>query len=172
MAPHRISSGSKMITSCSETDIVQICEVINEAAEAYRGVIPGDCWRDPYMSLQELGGEIDSGVAFYGYREGGALAGVMGTQDVQDVTLIRHAYVRPQHQGRGIGHALLTHLLSRASRPVLVGTWTSATWAVRFYEGHGFTATTRAETRRLLHRYWSVPPRQVEASSVLVGPGW
>ena len=124
------------------------------------------------MSLDELRSDIKSGVLFVGYREQGGLIGVMGSQEVEDVTLIRHAYVRPDSQGQGVGHALLAHLLSVASLPVLVGTWTSATWAIRFYERHGFHPTPPNETHRLLERYWSVPERQIEVSSVLLGPGW
>jgi GNAT superfamily N-acetyltransferase len=124
------------------------------------------------MSLAALEAEIEAGVLFIGYHEAGKLVGVMGSQDIGDVTLIRHAYVRPAHQGMGVGHALLSNLLSAASGPVLVGTWTDARWAIRFYERHGFTRTARVETARLLRRYWSVPERQALESSVLVGPGW
>ena len=160
-----------MISPCAPADSRHIHEVINAAARAYVGVIPTDCWHEPYMSLEQLRSEIDDRVSFVGYREQGELIGVMGSQHVRDVTLIRHAYVRPEHQGRGIGHSLLSHLLSGTSRPVLVGTWTSATWAIRFYERHGFTATSPDHSRCLLKRYWSVPERQIEVSSVLVGPG-
>lgn len=160
-----------MIAPCVDADAEQIWEIINSAASAYRGVIPADCWREPYMSLGELQFEIGSGVSFVGYREQARLAGVMGSQDVEDVTLIRHAYVRPDVQGQGVGHALLAHLLSAASRPVLVGTWTSAVWAIRFYERQGFRLAAPHEARRLLERYWSVGARQMEASSVLRGPG-
>ena len=160
-----------MISPCADADSRQICEVINAAARAYVGVIPTDCWHEPYMSFEQLRSETDDRVSFVGYQEQGELIGVMGSQDVQDVTLIRHAYVRPEHQRRGIGDALLTHLLSGTSRPVLVGTWTSAIWAIRFYERHGFTAMSPDKARCLLEQYWSVPERQIEASSVLVGPG-
>ena len=159
-----------MISPCEEADAVQIWEIINSAASAYRGVIPTDCWHEPYMSLNELRSEMSSGVLFVGYREQSRLVGVMGSQEVEDVTLIRHAYVRPDSQGQGVGHALLAHLLSVASNPVLVGTWTSATWAIRFYERHGFHLTPPNEAQRLLERYWSVRERQIEVSSVLLGP--
>ena len=159
-----------MISPCVEADVLRISEIINSAAVAYRGVIPVDCWQEPYMSLDKLRSEMRSGVLFVGYRAERGLEGVMGSQPVEDVILIRHAYVLPDAQGRGIGHSLLDHLLSVASRPVLVGTWTSAAWAIRFYERHGFTLTSADETRRLLERYWSVPERQMELSSVLVGP--
>ena len=161
-----------MISSISNSDTERICEVINAGATAYLGVIPDDCWREPYMSLEELQGEIEAGVSFLGHFAYGELRGIMGSQDVDDATLIRHAYVRPEHQGRGIGHELLAHLLSETSRSILVGAWSSASWAIRYYERHGFRLTSRHETRQLLHRYWTVPERQIEESVVLVGPGW
>lgn len=161
-----------MISPCTDSDTQQICEVINEASKAYLGVIPGDCWHEPYMSLDELQAELAVDVSFVGYTAHGELLGVMGSQAVHGVTLIRHAYVRTEHQGQGIGHELLTHLLSQVSQSVLVGTWSAATWAIIFYERHGFKLTSRKETRRLLHRYWSVPERQIQESTVLVGPEW
>ncbi len=161
-----------MISPCSKADARNIYDIINAAAIAYSGVIPTDCWHEPYMSLEELLSEIEAGVSFVGFREKGELVGAMGSQDVQDVKLIRHAYVLPKYQGRGIGHALLGHLLSGTSRPILIGTWTSATWAIRFYERHGFTAVSSSDAKRLLEQYWTVPERQIEASSVLVGPKW
>ena len=161
-----------MISPCSASDAERICEVINEAAKAYLGVIPGDCWHEPYMSLEEVRAEIEAGVSFVGHSADGELLGVMGSQDVHDVTLIRHAYVRTENQGRSIGHGLLTHLLSDTSRSVLVGPWSAATWAIRFYEHHGFRLTSRNDTRQLLQRYWSVPERQIQESAVLVGPDW
>ena len=156
---------------CSSADAQQICEVINAGAGAYEGVIPSDCWHTPYMSLAELRSEIEHEVSFIGCEREGALVGVMGSQEVQDVMLIRHAYVRPEWQSKGLGHAMLFHLLSAATRPVLVGTWASATWAIRFYEQHGFSTTSPKETRALLEQYWSVPQRQMEVSTVLVGDG-
>jgi GNAT superfamily N-acetyltransferase len=142
--------------------------IINDAAQAYKGVIPADCWKEPYMSAQELQAEIDGGVEFYGYTEKGALVGVMGIQPVRDITLIRHAYVLTSHQRRGIGEKLLSHLLSLASTgEVLVGTWRAAWWAVRFYEKHGFQLTSDPEKDRLLHKYWQISERQVETSVVL-----
>ncbi len=161
-----------IISSISNSDAERICEVINAGATAYLGAIPDDCWHEPYMSLEELQGEIEAGVSFVGHFAYGELQGVMGSQDVHDVTLIRHAYVRPEHQRRGIGYELLAHLLSETSRSILVGTWSSASWAIRFYERHGFRLTSREETRQLLRRYWTVPERQIEESVVLVGPGW
>ncbi len=143
--------------------------IINAAAEAYRGVIPDDCWHEPYMSAAELDAEIAAGVAFWGAADSaGALVGVMGIQPVLDVELIRHAYVDPARQGEGVGGALLQHLLDSA-RPgrLLVGTWAAATWAIAFYERHGFRLVTPAEKDELLARYWDISPRQVETSVVL-----
>lgn len=127
-----------MIRRCTETDVPAIDAIVNEAASAYRGVIPSDCWHEPYMSRAELLAEIAGGVEFWGGDEAGTLIGVMGLQRVRDVTLIRHAYVRPSHQSRGIGGALLIELSSRVTGPLLVGTWAAAQWAIRFYERHGF----------------------------------
>jgi len=146
--------------------------VINEAAQAYRNVIPADRWKEPYMPRVELQHEIADGVAFWCFEEQGKLLGVMGIQEVQDVTLIRHAYVRSDQQRKGIGSRLLRHLLSQTQRPTLIGTWADATWAVRFYERHGFRLVTEDEKVRLLHRYWSIPERQVETSVVLADPRW
>ena len=146
----------------------QVLAIVNAAAEAYRGVIPADRWHEPYMSAGELGREIAGGVEFWGIEDAdGALAGVMGIQAVRDVDLIRHAYVRPGLQGGGIGRRLLEDLVARAERPLLVGTWAAATWAIRFYERNGFELVTPEEKDRLLQRYWSIPERQVETSVVL-----
>ena len=156
------------IRPCEERDIEVIYEVINEAAEAYRGIIPKDRWKEPYMSKDELRHEIDEGVTFWVYTENGDLLGVMGMQDVEDVTLIRHAYVRTARRRQGIGGRLLSLLRKKTSRPILIGTWAAATWAVRFYEAHGFYLVSPAEKDRLLKRYWSIPQRQIETSVVLV----
>lgn len=156
-----------MIRPCNDNDFDTIFSIINEAAEAYRGVIPADRWHEPYMSKDELRREISSGVRFWGHQEGGELIGVMGIQDVQDVTLIRHAYVRTASRGQGIGGRLLCELRTLTDRPVLIGTWAAATWAIRFYEKHGFRLVTPEEKNRLLKKYWSIPERQVETSVVL-----
>lgn len=156
-----------MIRPCTDADFDTIHSIINEAAEAYRGVIPADRWHEPYMSREELLHEIESGVRFWGYEEEGDLFGVMGIQDVQDVTLIRHAYVRTAKRGQGIGGKLLATLSTNTSRPILIGTWAAATWAIRFYEKHGFKMVTPEEKDRLLKKYWSIPERQVETSVVL-----
>jgi N-acetylglutamate synthase-like GNAT family acetyltransferase len=161
-----------MIHPCSENDFETVCAIINEAAEAYRGVIPEDCWKVPYMPREELRYEIASGVRFWGYEEDGELLGVMGIQDVQDVTLIRHAYVRTAWRNQGIGGKLLTELRKMTTRPTLMGTWAAATWAVRFYEKHGFRLVTPEEKDRLLRKYWSIPERQIETSVVLGDHRW
>ncbi len=161
-----------MIGLCSDTDFETIYAIINDGADAYRGVIPADRWHEPYMSREELRHEIESGVHFWGYRREGGLLGVMGIQDVQDVTLIRHAYVRTANHNQGIGGTLLSGLRKLTTRPVLVGTWAAATWAVRFYERHGFRLVTPEEKDRLLKRYWSISERQVETSVVLGDGCW
>jgi N-acetylglutamate synthase-like GNAT family acetyltransferase len=153
---------------CTEADFDAIRAIINDGAEAYREHVPADCLRDPYMSAEELKHEIAAGVRFWGYEKDGELQGVMGIQEVQDVTLIRHAYVRSGQQNKGIGGQLLRHLLTTATRPVLIGTWAAATWAIRFYERHGFAVTEAEEKKRLLKKYWTIPERQVETSVVLV----
>lgn len=145
-------------------------EIVNAAAEAYRGVIPADRWHEPYMRAAELDAELAAGVRFWGYDAGGRLLGVMGIQAVRDVDLIRHAYVRPDEQGRGIGGALVAHLRRQSTRQVLVGTWAAAEWAVRFYERHGFALVPPERTAQLLATYWDIPRRQVETSVVLASP--
>jgi GNAT superfamily N-acetyltransferase len=157
-----------MIRACSDTDVPAIEAIVNEAASAYKGVIPSDCWHDPYMSRAELQSEIAAGVSFSGWDEAGELLGVMGLQRVRDVTLIRHAYVRAAHQGRGIGSALLRELCAQASARLLVGTWAAARWAIRFYERHGFHLVPPDEKDRLLRAYWNISARQRETSVVLV----
>ena len=161
-----------MIRLCEETDFETIYQIINEAAQAYKGSIPADCWKEPYMPRDELRHEIDAEVQFWGYEEEGELLGVMGIQDVLDVTLIRHAYVRTAKQKEGIGGKLLSHLRTLTSRPILLGTWADATWAIRFYEKHGFRVVTVEEKTRLLKKYWSIPDRQIETSVVLVEEDW
>lgn len=160
-----------MIRPCSRADADHICVVINDGAEAYRGVIPQDRWHEPYMPLSKLLQEMDRGVHFEGFYQDGALVGVMGIEDVQDVSLIRHAYVGTAWQRQGIGTALMDHLLGSARRPLLVGTWAAATWAIRFYEGHGFTLVSPEEKHFLLDRYWSIPRRQIDTSVVLAKDG-
>lgn len=161
-----------MIRPCKSEDLEAIYAIINEAAAAYKGVIPEDRWHEPYMPHDELQSELDAGVRFWGYEEEGKLVGVMGIQDVQDVTLIRHAYVRPDSQQRGIGGRLLNALRQQTDRPLLIGTWAAAGWAIRFYEKHGFRQVSREEKNRLLARYWSIPERQIETSVVLADEKW
>lgn len=156
-----------MIRRCSEPDFEAIYQIVNDAAIAYKGIIPADRWREPYMPRAELRHEIDAGVCFWGIVDEGQLAGVMGIQDVLDVTLIRHAYVRSALRGRGIGGRLLEHLVTLTERPLLIGTWAAATWAIRFYERHGFRLVSAEEKDRLLKKYWSIPERQVETSVVM-----
>jgi GNAT superfamily N-acetyltransferase len=157
-----------MIRSLAPSDFDAILNVINDAAQAYKGVIPDDRWKEPYMSAGELKGEIEAGVRFFGWVEGGHLLGVAGIQALKDTTLIRHAYVLPGCQRKGIGKRLLEYLVGLAGAPeVLVGTWADATWAIRFYEKHGFKPVSSKEKDRLLRTYWNIPERQIETSVVL-----
>ena len=161
-----------MIRRCDNNDFEIIYSIINDAAEAYNGVIPADRWKVPYMPREELQHEIDEGVVFWGYEEDGQLLGVMGIQDVQDVTLIRHAYVRTVKQRLGIGGKLLSDLRKKTTRPILIGTWADAVWTIHFYEKHGFRSVSREEKYLLLRKYWSIPKRQVETSVVLADEKW
>lgn len=158
-----------LIRKCEESDFEAIFEIVNDAAQAYRGIIPADRWNEPYMPREELRHEIDDGVVFWGYEEEGGLIGVMGIQPVKDVTLMRHAYVRTTKRNQGIGSKLLDFLMTQAQPPVLIGTWADAVWAVRFYEKNGFKLVSTEEKNRLLRTYWSIPERQVETSVVLAG---
>ena len=161
-----------MIRICAPRDFDQIYAIINDGAQAYRGVIPADRWTEPYMSRDKLRHEIADGIAFWGFEAEGALVGVMGLQDVQDVTLIRHAYVRTANRNQGIGGKLLSHLRTITSRPVLIGTWADAVWAIGFYEKHGFRVVDPDEKTVLLKKYWNIPERQVETSVVLADAKW
>ena len=157
-----------MIRAVASSQFDEVLHVINEAAQAYKGVIPADRWKEPYMPAEELREEIESGVQFYAWQENNAVVGVMGIQKVDDVTLIRHAYVLTNRQRGGIGAKLLRYLLSKAQTPVvLVGTWQAAYWAVRFYEKHGFRLVSTREKDMLLRKYWNIPERQIETSVVL-----
>ena len=160
-----------MIRACTPADLGAMDALINDAARAYRGVIPADCWHEPYMPVDELKAEIAAGVRFSGWEEPHGLVGVMGLQDVKDVTLIRHAYVQTDRQGEGIGSALMKAMVPNATSPLLVGTWAAAHWAIRFYERHGFRRVAPAEKDRLLDSYWTIPARQRETSVVLVHEG-
>ena len=157
-----------MICKLTNSDFQIILDVVNDAAVAYRGKIPSDCWKEPYMSNQELRDEIESGVQFYGYVENEVLVAVMGFQRIKDVTLIRHAYTQTSYQRQGIGDKLLNYLLGLTqTNRILVGTWETASWAIRFYQKHGFKLLSREETDKLLKKYWNIPKRQIETSIVL-----
>ena len=156
------------IRECRVDQQAAMLAIINAAAQRYRGTIPADCWHEPYMSAVQLERDISAGVRFWGYEEADAeLVAVMGVQPVKDVTLIRHAYVHPDHQGRGLGSILLRHLEALTDRRILIGTWADAEWAIRFYERHHYTLIPRDETPALLRAYWDIPPRQIETSVVL-----
>lgn len=161
-----------MIRKCNNIDFETMHSIINDSAQAYKDVIPEDRWEEPYMSKNELQHEIDDGVEFWGYEEDGQLIGVMGIQDTQDVTLIRHSYIRTARRNQGIGGRLLSELRQKTTRPTLVGTWADAVWAIRFYEKHGFRLVTPIEKDRLLKKYWSITERQVETSVVLADQKW
>jgi GNAT superfamily N-acetyltransferase len=158
------------IRPCRDDEREAILAIVNSAAEAYRGVIPADRWHEPYMSAEELAGEIDAGVEFWGYEEEGELVGVIGIQPLSDVDLIRHAYVAPGSQRKGVGGALLEHVASAATRRILVGTWAAADWAIGFYRRHGFELLSRERATELLRTYWTIPDRQIETSVVLAKP--
>lgn len=169
--PARQPPLSHRIRRCQDSDVPDICAIINDAAVAYKGVIPADRWHEPYMPMEELKEEISRGVAFWGCEEEHQLVGVMGIQRVKDVILIRHAYVKTRMRNHGIGGKLLAHLLELANGKILVGTWKAASWAIRFYEKQGFQLVGEAEKNRLLATYWQIPERQIETSVVLVYRG-
>jgi GNAT superfamily N-acetyltransferase len=156
-----------MIRLCVDADFEQIWTIINDGAQAYQGIIPADRFTTPYMSREKLEHEIAAGVVFSGFEDSNQLVGVMGIQSVQDVTLIRHAYVLTTHQKRGIGARLLARLREQATTPVLIGTWADAIWAIRFYQSHGFRLVGTEEKNVLLKKYWIIPARQIETSVVL-----
>ena len=161
-----------MIRRCDVSHFARIHAIINDAARAYKGVIPEDCWTEPYMPAGELQREIDSGVLFWGFDDNGTLTGVMGLQNMGDVDLIRHAYVLSGNQRRGVGAQLLSHLRGVASAPILIGTWADAVWAIQFYEKHGFRRVPANVKDRLLKRYWKISQRQIETSVVLADSTW
>jgi N-acetylglutamate synthase-like GNAT family acetyltransferase len=153
-------------------DLPAIFAIINEAAQAYRGVIPDDRWHEPYMPREELESEVAAGVEFWVAEEGENLTGVMGIQDKGEVALVRHAYVLPGSQGKGVGRALLERVVEHAGKPVLVGTWADAVWAIEFYRRNGFTLVSNEAKNALLRKYWSIPERQIETSVVLADARW
>jgi N-acetylglutamate synthase-like GNAT family acetyltransferase len=161
-----------MIRPCGDKDFDAIQAIINDAAGAYRGIIPEDRWHEPYMSREALRREINDGIEFWGYEENTTLIGVMGIQSFEDVTLIRHAYVRTARRNQGIGGKLLFELRKKTGNPILMGTWADAVWAIRFYEKHGFRLVSTEEKNRLLREYWSIPERQIETSVVLADEKW
>lgn len=161
-----------MIRQCTSHDFESILEVINDAAEAYRGIIPKHCWHEPYMSRHELTSEIKDSIVFWGVEQDKRLNAVMGIQERKDVTLIRHAYVRTRLRNQGIGTKLLAHLEQATEKPILIGTWVDATWAISFYQKHGYKRVSEAQKNILLERYWNVPEPQVEASVVLADKSW
>ncbi|MEE2884644.1 MAG: GNAT family N-acetyltransferase [Chloroflexota bacterium] len=161
-----------MISEYTKKDLPHILHVINDAALKYKGVIPDNCWKEPYMPAQELISEFDNGVRMFGYNKGNMLIGVMGIQEVEDVTLIRHAYTLSEYQGIGVGKCLLQHLFKiNKSTSLLVGTWQDATWAIKFYMKNDFVLHPRQQTNILLKKYWEVPSKQMENSIVLEKKG-
>jgi N-acetylglutamate synthase-like GNAT family acetyltransferase len=156
-----------MIRKCKQSDINEIFDIINDAALAYKGIIPDDRWHEPYMSVEEIRHAFKDGVVFWGLEREGDLAGVMGIQDKGDVALIRHAYVLTRARRQGIGEKLLGHLAGQTDKPILVGTWSDASWAISFYRKNGFHRVSEEEKDRLLRKYWSIPKRQIETSVVL-----
>ena len=161
-----------LIRQSVESDFAGILGIINDAAVAYRGVIPADRWHDPYMSASDLETQIAEGVVFWIAEQEGCLSGVMGIQDKGDVALVRHAYVASTTQRSGVGTKLLRHVEGLVDKPILIGTWAAALWAIEFYRRNGFTLVPNAEKDRLLRKYWSIPARQVETSVVLADRRW
>jgi N-acetylglutamate synthase-like GNAT family acetyltransferase len=161
-----------MIRKLTDSDFEVILEIINDGAQAYKGVIPADCWHEPYMSKEELKEEIKDLVCFWGFEDKGYLIGVMGIQDRGDVSLIRHAYVRSNRRNQGIGTRLLRHLESTTEKPILIGTWADASWAIEFYKKNGYQLLPEEEKNRLLRKYWKIPERQVLTSVVLANKRW
>src|SRR5215510_4888029 len=157
-----------MIRRATDEDFEEIFIIINDAAIAYKGAIPPDRWHEPYMDKEELQSQIDDGVQFSCYVDNDEIIGVMGIQDKSEVALIRHAYVRTRQRKKGIGTLLLQELIKDEKKPILIGTWKAADWAIRFYEKHGFSTVEEEEKNRLLKKYWAIPDRQVETSVVLV----
>ena len=160
------------IRQSEAADFDVILSLINDAARVYRGIIPSDRWRDPYMPVDELSHEIADGVIFWIAEDDGEVLGVMGVQDRGDVTLVRHAYVSPAQQRKGIGLKLLRHIEALTTKPILIGTWADASWAIDFYRRNGFSLISPDETPRLLKAYWAIPERQIETSVVLADQRW
>ena len=161
-----------LIRKAVPEDVPSILAIVNEAAQAYRGVIPADRWHEPYMPADELAREIAAGVVFWIAEEDGRVLGVMGMQDKGDVALVRHAYTTPTVQRKGVGTKLLRHVEGLADKPILIGTWAAAAWAIDFYQRNGFTVVSDSDKDHLLRTYWSIPPRQIETSVVLADRRW
>ena len=161
-----------MIKTCTESDFETIYDIINDAARSYRGVIPQHCWHEPYMSKNELSLEIQDGIVFWGAEQNSQLVGVMGLQEKRYVTLIRHAYVRTQVQNQGIGTNLLRHMEEVTEKPILIGTWANAAWAIAFYRKNGYKLVSESEKILLLKKHWNIPELQIETSVVLANDKW
>jgi GNAT superfamily N-acetyltransferase len=161
-----------LIRKSVEADLAAMLAIVNDAAQAYRGVIPVDRWREPYMPADELAEEIAGGVVFWVAEQQGRLLGVMGIQDKGAVALVRHAYVAPDIQRKGVGTRLLRHVEGLVNKPILIGTWADATWAIEFYRRNGFSVVPDGHKERLLRTYWSIPARQIETSVVLADGRW
>jgi N-acetylglutamate synthase-like GNAT family acetyltransferase len=161
-----------MIVRAKNSDLADILDIINDGASAYKGIIPADRWHEPYMSKEELQTQLEDSVQFWCYLDRDQIIGVMGIQDKSDVTLIRHAYVRTTARNKGVGSRLLEHLSKLTTKPILIGTWADAVWAIGFYKKHGFAEVVYEEKELLLRKYWNIPLRQIETSVVLAGPGW
>ena len=161
-----------MIVPSKKSDFKDILDIINDAASAYKGIIPTDRWHEPYMSEQELQTQIEDGIKFWCFVENDNIIGVMGIQDKSDVTLIRHAYVRTTARNKGIGSKLLNYLSELTTKPILVGTWADATWAINFYKKYGFNLVPFDEKEKLLQKYWTIPLRQIETSVVHASLNW
>jgi GNAT superfamily N-acetyltransferase len=169
---YRGAVSATIIRPCGAADLPAIFAIVDDAAQAYKGVIPADCWHEPYMPIDELRQEIRDGIVFWGFESEGELVGVMGIQDGGDVTLIRHAYVQTAQRRKGIGEKLLRELERMTAKPILIGTWSAAAWAIRFYEKNGYQMLPRPEIERLLRKYWSISERQIETSVVLANARW
>lgn len=167
-----MSDATGNVRPCRADEAASMLEIINTAAKVYEGVIPADCWHDPYMSSEQLASEVAADVGFLGCEVGGSLAGVMGFQSVRDVDLVRHAYVLPQYQGHGIGGMLIRYIEARTTRQILIGTWEAATWAISFYQGRGYQLASEGDKNMLLQRYWTVSQRQIATSVVLAKPAY